>query len=114
LFEELEIQKRLVETGTVRMTTVVHERKVLVDAPLLQDNVAFTRVPMPRVVEGPGPVRAEHGPTIMSMVEEVVVVEKRWMRREEIHIRPQRLETHQPQADHTPQRRRTGGACTSR
>ena len=112
--EELEIQKRLVETGKVRMTTVVHAREVLVDAPLLHDNVAFTRVPMPRVVEGPVPVREEHGTTIIAMVEEVVVVEKRWMLREEIHIRTQRLETHQPPADHTTQRRRTGGACTSR
>jgi stress response protein YsnF len=35
--------------------------------------------------------------TIISLVEEVLVVEKRWMLREEIHIRTQRLETHQPQ-----------------
>jgi stress response protein YsnF len=63
----------------------------------LHDNVAITRVPMPRVVEGPVPVREEHGPTIIAMVEEVVVVEKRWMLREEIPIRTQRLETHQPQ-----------------
>jgi uncharacterized protein (TIGR02271 family) len=95
--EELEIQKRLVETGTVRMTTGGHAREVLVDAPRLHDNVAITRVPMPRVVEGPVPVREEHGTTIIAMVEEVVVVEKRWMLREEIHIRTQRLETHQPQ-----------------
>ncbi|HSX77012.1 MAG TPA: DUF2382 domain-containing protein [Candidatus Saccharimonadia bacterium] len=30
-------------------------------------------------------------------MEEVLVVEKRWMLREEVHIRKQRLETHQPQ-----------------
>jgi stress response protein YsnF len=30
-------------------------------------------------------------------VEEVLVVEKRLMLREEIHIRQQRIETHQPQ-----------------
>ena len=95
LVEELEIQKRPVETGKVRMTTVVHEREVLVDAPLLHDKVAITRVPMQRVV-GSVPVREENGTTIISMVEEVVV-EKRWMLREEIHIRTQRLETHQPQ-----------------
>jgi stress response protein YsnF len=35
--------------------------------------------------------------TDISLVEEVLVVEKRWMLREEIHIRTQRLETHQPQ-----------------
>ena len=97
LVEELEVQKRLVETGKVRMTKVVHERETLVDEPLFQDTVAITRVPMQRVVDGPVPVRKENGTTIISLVEEVLVVEKRWMLREEIHIRTQRLETHQPQ-----------------
>ena len=97
LVEELEVQKRVVETGKVRITKVVHERETLVDEPLLRDNVAISRVPMQRVVEGPMPVREENGTTIISVVEEVLVVEKRWMLREEIHIRKQRTETHQPQ-----------------
>jgi stress response protein YsnF len=50
-----------------------------------------------RVVDGPMPVREENDTTIISVVEEVLVVEKRWMLREEIHIRKQRMETHQPQ-----------------
>ena len=54
-------------------------------------------MPIQRVVEGPVPVREENGTTIISVVEEVLVVEKRWMLREEIHIRQQRIETHQPQ-----------------
>jgi uncharacterized protein (TIGR02271 family) len=95
--EELEVQKRVVETGKVRLTKVVHERETLVDEPLLRDNVVISRLPMQRVVEGPIPVREEHGTTIISVVEEVLVVEKRWMLREEIHIRKQRIETHQPQ-----------------
>jgi uncharacterized protein (TIGR02271 family) len=97
LVEELEVQKRLVETGKVRITKVVHERETIVDEPLWRDNVAVSRVPMQRVVDGPVPVREEHGTTIISVVEEVLVVEKRWMLREEIHIRKQRTETHQPQ-----------------
>jgi uncharacterized protein (TIGR02271 family) len=97
LVEELEVQKRLVETGKVRITKVVHEHETLVDEPLLHDKVAITRVPMQRVVDGPVPVREEHGTTIISIVEEVLVVEKRLMLREEIYIRTQRLETHQPQ-----------------
>jgi uncharacterized protein (TIGR02271 family) len=97
LAEELEVQKRLVETGKVRITKVVHERETLVDEPLFHDKVAITRVPMQRVVEGPVPVREENGTTIISVVEEVLVVEKRWMLREEIHIHKQRIETHQPQ-----------------
>ena len=97
LVEELEVQKRPVETGKVRITKVVHERETTVDEPLWHDRVAITRVPIQRVVEGPVPVREEHGTTIISVVEEVLVVEKRWMLREEIHIRQQRIETHQPQ-----------------
>jgi uncharacterized protein (TIGR02271 family) len=97
LAEELEVQKRRVETGTVRMTKVVHERETVVDEPLWRDHVAISRVPMQRVVDGPVPVREENGTTILSVVEEVLVVEKRWMLREEIHIRTRRTETHQPQ-----------------
>jgi uncharacterized protein (TIGR02271 family) len=97
LKEEVNIHKRVVETGKVRLTKVVHERETLVDEPLLRDEVEVTRVPMQRVVDGPVPVREEQGTTIISVVEEVLVVEKRWMLREEIHIRQQRLETHQPQ-----------------
>ena len=97
LVEKLEVQKRPVETGKVRITKVVHERETTVDEPLWHDKVAITRMPIQRVVEGPVPVREEHGTTIISVVEEVLVVEKRWMLREEIHVRQQRIETHQPQ-----------------
>ena len=97
LAEDLEVQKRLVETGKVRVTKVVHERETVVDEPLSRDHVAISRVPMQCVVDGPVPVREENGTTIISVVEEVLVVEKRWMLREEIHIRKRRTETHQPQ-----------------
>ena len=97
LVEELDVQKRTVEIGTVRITKVVRERETTVDEPLLRENVAISRVPMQRVVDGPIPMREEQGTTIISVVEEVLVVEKRWMLREEIHIRKRRTETHQPQ-----------------
>jgi uncharacterized protein (TIGR02271 family) len=97
LTEELEVQKQQVETGKVRITKVVHEHETVVDEPLLRDNVTISRVPMQRVVEGPIHVREENGTTIISVVEEVLVVEKRWMLREEIHIRKRHTETHQPQ-----------------
>jgi uncharacterized protein (TIGR02271 family) len=97
LVEELDVQKRLVETGKVRITKVVRERETLVDEPLLHDKVAITRVPIQRAVDGPVPVREDNGTMIISIVEEVLVVEKRWMLREEIHVRKQRIETHQPQ-----------------
>jgi len=97
LVEELEVQKRVVETGTVRLTKVVHEREALVDEPLFREEVEVTHVPIQRVVDAPIPVREEHGTLIISVMEEVLVVEKRLMLKEEIHIRRHRVETRQPQ-----------------
>jgi len=97
LMEELEVQKRVVETGKVRLTKVVHEREALVDEPLFREEVEVTRVPIQRVVDAPIPVREEHGTLIVPVLEEVLVVEKRLMLKEEIHIRTHRVETRQPQ-----------------
>jgi hypothetical protein len=55
--EELEVQKRVVATGKVRITKVVHERETVVDEPLSSEEVEITRVPTQRVVESPIPVR---------------------------------------------------------
>jgi uncharacterized protein (TIGR02271 family) len=97
LVEEPDIQKRVVETGKVSITKHVHEREVLVDDPLFREEVEVTRVPIQRVVDAPIPVRHEHGTMIISVLEEVLVVEKRLMLKEEIHIRKHHVETHQPQ-----------------
>jgi uncharacterized protein (TIGR02271 family) len=95
--EELDVQKQVVETGKVRITKVVHEREVLVDEPLWHDRVDVTRVPIHRVVDGPIPIRYEDDTMIVSILEEEVVVEKRLVLKEELHIRTRRTETHQPQ-----------------
>jgi uncharacterized protein (TIGR02271 family) len=95
--EELDVHKRVVETGKVRITKVVHERQACVDEPLLREEVEVTRVPIQRVVDGPIPVRYEDDVVIVSVLEEVLVVEKRLMLKEELHIRKQRVEARQPQ-----------------
>ncbi len=59
LVEEPDIQKRVVETGKISITKQVHECEVLVDEPLLREEVEVTRVPMQRVVDAPIPVRHE-------------------------------------------------------
>jgi uncharacterized protein (TIGR02271 family) len=95
--EELDVQKRVVETGKVRVTKGVHEHKTLVDEPLFRDEVEVERVLIDRVVDGPVPVRYEDDTTIVSIMEEVLVIEKRLVLKEELHIRKRRVETHQPQ-----------------
>lgn len=97
IVEELDVQKRVVETGKVRITKVVHEQEALVDEPSWHEEVTVTRVPVERVVDGPIPVRHEEDTMIVSIMEEVLVVEKRLFLKEELHIRKQRVETHQPQ-----------------
>jgi stress response protein YsnF len=104
----LEVPRRVVEAGTVRLTTMVHAREALVDAPLLHDNVTITRVPIQRVVDGPVPVRKDHGTRMLAVVEAVLVVEKQWRLRKEIHLRTQCIETHQPQRITLLSRRRRG------
>ena len=95
--EALDVHTRRVETGKVRITKTVQEREVLVDEPLWRDEVDITRVPMQQVVDGPIPIRTEGDTTIISLVEEVLMVEKRLMLTEELHLRTRRRETRQPQ-----------------
>jgi len=97
LVEELAVQKRVAETGKVRITKTVHEREEVVDEPLVREEVEVERVPIQRVVDGPVPIRDEDGTTIIPILEEVLVVEKRLMLKEELHIRKRRVEIHQPQ-----------------
>jgi len=97
IVEDLNVQTRQVETGVVRLTKAVHEREELIDEPLWQDKVEVKRVAINRVVDGPLSVRHEGDTMIVPILEEILVVEKRLMLTEEIHISKQRIETHKPQ-----------------
>src|SRR4029453_5106735 len=71
LAEELEGHTRVVETGKVRLTKAApakggQEGGGEVDEPLWREGVEVTRVPIQRVVDGPVPMREEHGTTILS------------------------------------------------
>jgi uncharacterized protein (TIGR02271 family) len=95
--EELDVQKRVVETGKVRVTKEVHERETVVDEPLFHDEVEVERVLIDRVVDAPVPVRYEDDTMIVPIMEEVLVIEKRLVLKEELHIHKRRVETHRPQ-----------------
>ena len=94
--ETLMVDTRRVETGRVRIRKVVREREELVDPPLLREDVSIERVPVNRMVEGPVPVRYEGDTMIVSMLEEVLVVEARLLLTEELRITRRRTETHRP------------------
>jgi uncharacterized protein (TIGR02271 family) len=95
--EQLEVQKRKVEGGGVRIRKTVHEREEVVDEPLMREEVQVRRVPVNRVVDGPVPVRHVGNTMIVSLLEEVLVVEKRLMLKEELHITKEEVESYRPQ-----------------
>lgn len=97
LAERLEIEKRPVESGRVRLSKVIREHEETVDLPLMRERVEIQRVPKGEPVESAPPVRREGDVTIVPVVEEVLVVEKRLMLKEEIHLRRHRDEVHDPQ-----------------
>ena len=95
--EQLEVGKREVETGRVRVAKRVVQRRETVDVPLMREEIDIRRVPMNRPVDAPVPVRQEGDVTIVSVLEEVLVVSTQLVVKEELHISRRRSEVHEPQ-----------------
>lgn len=89
--ERLDVQKR-VHSTRVRVRKEVHTRDEVIDEPVFQEDVEIERVPVGRPVDGPVPVRYEGETMIVPLLEEVLVVEKRLVLREELRITRRRTE----------------------
>lgn len=77
----------MVTTGKVRVRTVVDVVEEFAKASLDEETVEITRVPIDRVVDRAPDIRTEADVTIVPILEEVLVVEKRLVLKEELHIR---------------------------
>ncbi len=89
--------KRLVPKGRVEVRARVEHREELVEADLMHEEVEIDRVPVGVEVDAVPPVRVEGDTTIVPVVEEVLVVEKRLVVVEEIHLRRTRRMQHHSQ-----------------
>ncbi len=88
LEETAAVDVREVTTGRVRIATHVETLDRLAQADLTSDTVEVTRVPVNKPVGATLPqVRTEGELTIVPVFEEVLVVEKQLMLKEELHIR---------------------------
>lgn len=87
LREELKVSKREVETGRVVVHKTVSERDENVEMLLRRTDVSVERVPVGRTVTEAPASREEGDVLIIPVLEEVLVVEKRLVLKEELHIR---------------------------
>lgn len=93
--ETVDVRKREVEAGVVRITKVVHKEEAVIDEPLLREEVEVKHVPINRFLDSPVAVRYEGDTMILPVVEEVI--EKRLMLREELHITKRQVKVVEPQ-----------------
>jgi uncharacterized protein (TIGR02271 family) len=91
------IVKRRKLTGGVRVRTVVHEHEDVIDEPLVSEEVEVERVPLNHWVDAPVPVRQEGDTTIITLLEEEVVTERRLRAIEEVRITKRQLVERNPQ-----------------
>lgn len=96
--EEAFLDKRVVETGKVRISKRVSEREELIDVPLFREEVMVERVPVNQYVDAAPAVRHEGDTMIISVVKEELVMQKRLVLVEELRVRKQVVEAHQPQS----------------
>jgi stress response protein YsnF len=87
LAEELSITKEEREAGRVRISTRTHERETLIDENLAREHVEIETVAVGRRIDAVPDVRREGDTTIVPVVEEVLVVERQLMLKEEVRIK---------------------------
>ena len=90
--EDVSVELRTVKRDVrVRVHTTTHDQ--LVDEPLTHENVEVERIAVNRPIEAVPPIREEGDLTVIPVVEEVLVVERRLVLKEEIHLRRVRTTT---------------------
>lgn len=95
--ERLVVEKRPRTRATVEVHTRTHVREEEIDEELTREVVDVVRVPIDRYVDTPAAIRVEGDTTIVPVHEEVLVVEKRLLLKEEVHMTKRLEERHERQ-----------------
>jgi uncharacterized protein (TIGR02271 family) len=85
--EEVSVAKRRVVTGQVKVGTITRESEQLVEELLEHEHVEVERTAIGKQVDKAPPVREEGDTLIIPILEEIVVVERRLLLKEEVRIR---------------------------
>lgn len=89
--EVAHVSTHQIETGRVRIVKTVREEEQVIDRPLLREHVDVQRVPVNEFVQQAPPLRVDGETLVIPIVEEVLVVEKRLMLKEELRVTRQRV-----------------------
>lgn len=85
--EELQVGKESIDTGLVRIRTRTSTHEERVGMALEREDVIVERVAIGQPVDAPLDVRQEGDVTIVPVHEEVLVVQRQLVLKEELHIR---------------------------
>jgi uncharacterized protein (TIGR02271 family) len=85
--EDITLARRSVAGDTVRVETTTRTRDHHIDEPLSHTRIQVERVPIGRTVAAVPAVREEGDTTILPVVEEVIVVKRRLILKEEVRVR---------------------------
>ena len=85
--EEVSVSRREIEKANVQIALVTGTREQLIDEELTHVRVEIERVPIEQTVEVVPPIRHEGDITIIPVVEEIIVVERRLVLKEEVRVR---------------------------
>ena len=94
--EQIDVAVGRVVIGEVQVSTVTHLRDIAIDEALISQHANIERIAIGHVVETAPDVREEDGVLIIPILEEIVVVERRLVLKEEVRIR-RSTSTHQHQ-----------------
>lgn len=86
--EQLRVDKKVVEKDSVRIIKKVHEEEVPVTTPYFSEEVNVEHIPVNKYVDERAlpQIRMEGDKTIIPVLKEVVVVEKKIILVEELHV----------------------------
>lgn len=84
--EEVVVGRRIVETGKIRVVKSTNHEMQTIKTPSIVEDVEVKRVSIDQTIEEPAVTREEGDVTIIPVMEEVIVVTKKLVLKEEIHL----------------------------
>lgn len=93
--EQVQVDKKVVETGVVQIVKQVSEDRQVVDLPSSREEITVERVARNQYVEVPPSIRYEGDTMIIPVLQEVIVTQKKTLLVEEVYVTKHRVHTHQ-------------------